>query len=120
MALLITSNDITYKNIVGFAPSVYVILNPDLDGYEEEGKTKVSTKVFSYKDKGTANDNVLKRTMKLDVSLISPFIELEYLTDESAAEKESSIHEQLKSILIERNPNWENSIDVVDLKYQEV
>lgn len=116
MALIITSNDITYKNIEGIAPSVYVVINPNFEYTQHNGVSKIRCIVDVYKDKETYDDQDTKKTMKLDIKNISPSITLTYTSKETL---ESDINASLKTILEERSPNWVGKIQIVDLEYQQ-
>jgi hypothetical protein len=115
MALIITSNDITYKNIVGVNPSIYVVINPNFEYTKHNGVSLIQCRIDVYKDKSTYDDQTLKHLMKLDIKHISPLINLSFLTKETL---EQDIHDSLKAILIERHPDWDGKIQIVDLEYQ--
>ena len=117
MALIITSNDITYRNLVGVAPSVYVVVNPNFEYTKHDDVSKIRCTIDVYKDKATYEDQDLKESMKLDINHISPKLNLSY-TSKTTLEQE--INEDLKAILIDRVPSWSGKIQIVDLGYQNI
>ena len=115
MALIITSNDIAYKNLVGETPSVYVVINPNFEFTKHNGVSRIKCTIDVYKDKATYENQDLKDSMKLDINHISPRFNLSYTSKPTL---ELEINEDLKAILIERVPSWDGKIQIVDLEYQ--
>lgn len=113
MALLITVSDITYKNIVGVTPSIYVEINPNFEDTVSNGVNKIKCRVDVYKDKETCDSK--QKYNRLDILTISPIQSLEYA---SKATLEADVNESLKNKLIALNPTWEGNIQIIDLEYQ--
>lgn len=115
MALIITSNDITYKNIEGILPSIYVVIHPNFEYTQHNGVSKIRCSIDVYKDKATYQDQNLKRSMKLDIKNIPTSIELQFTSKPTL---EIDVNNSLKAKLEERVPDWVGKIQIVDLEYQ--
>ena len=128
MALQITQTDnlVEYKNSALGQAGLYVIINPNFNMVQNatkkvgevivEGKI-IACEIYDFKDKESAvnTEGSINRYNLLNTKYIQP---MEWLFYTSKHTLESEINEDLKNILIERNPNWVGNIIVVDLGYQ--